>query len=294
MKILIKKIIILLFLTLFLLNIFRYNDVVTLSSLKALELWRVKLFPSLFIMFIINDLIINTEIFKFKNNNTLAFSLSLFSGTPTNAYIIKELYINNKISLNSANRLLLYIYFSNPLFLYNILSSMFNKTIVIKLIIIHYISNFIISLFVKKEITYNNKIDQINLKITKVLEQSIKKSINTLLMILGTVTFFMIISNLIVKLFSLNTYLEILIKGVLEITQSLNELAAISLNSKLKQLLALIIISFGGISIHMQVYSILSETKINYKSFLKGRIFQTLISILLLLVTFIIEYTIKA
>ena len=113
-------------------------------------------------------------------------------------------------------------------------------------------------------------------------------------MILGTVTFFMIISNLIVKLFSLNTYLEILIKGVLEITQSLNELAAISLNLKLKQLLALIIISFGGISIHMQVYSILSETKINYKSFLKGRIFQTLISILLLLVTFIIEYTIKA
>ena len=171
---------------------------------------------------------------------------------------------------------------------------MFNKTIVIKLIIIHYISNFIISLFVKKEITYNNKNDQINLKITKVLEQSIKKSINTLLMILGTVTFFMIISNLIVKLFSLNTYLEILIKGVLEITQSLNELAAISLNLKLKQLLVLIIISFGGISIHMQVYSILSETKINYKSFLKGRIFQTLISILLLLVTFIIEYTIKA
>lgn len=287
MKILIKKIIILLFLTLFLLNIFRYNDIVTLSSLKALELWRVRLFPSLFIMFIVNDLIINTDIFKIKNNNTLAFSLSLFSGTPTNAYIIKELYINNRISLNSANKLLLYTYFSNPLFLYNILSTIFNKTIVFKLILIHYISNIIISFFIKKETTYNNRNETANLKVTKILEQSIKKSINTLLMILGTVTFFMILSNLTVKLFSLNIYLEILLKGLLEITQSLNELAAITLNLELKQLLALTIISFGGISIHMQVYSILNETKINYKFFLKGRIYQTLISILLLLVSFI-------
>lgn len=287
MKILIKKIIILLFLTLFLLNIFRYNDIVTLSSLKALELWRVRLFPSLFIMFIVNDLIINTDIFKIKNNNTLAFSLSLFSGTPTNAYIIKELYINNRISLNSANNLLLYTYFSNPLFLYNILSTIFNKTIVFKIILIHYISNIIISFFIKKETTYNNRNETANLKVTKILEQSIKKSINTLLMILGTVTFFMILSNLTVKLFSLNIYLEILLKGLLEITQSLNELAAITLNLELKQLLALTIISFGGISIHMQVYSILNETKINYKFFLKGRIYQTLISILLLLVSFI-------
>lgn len=287
MKILIKKIIILLFLTLFLLNIFRYNDIVTLSSLKALELWRVRLFPSLFIMFIVNDLIINTEIIKFKNNNTLAFSLSLFSGTPTNAYIIKELYINNRISLNSANNLLLYTNFSNPLFLYNILSTIFNKTIVFKLILIHYISNIIISFFIKKETTYNNRNETANLKVTKILEQSIKKSINTLLMILGTVTFFMILSNLTIKLFSLNIYLEILLKGLLEITQSLNELAAITLNLELKQLLALTIISFGGISIHMQVYSILNETKINYKFFLKGRIYQTLISILLLLVSFI-------
>lgn len=287
MKILIKKIIILLFLTLFLLNIFRYNDIVTLSSLKALELWRVRLFPSLFIMFIVNDLIINTDIFKIKNNNTLAFSLSLFSGTPTNAYIIKELYINNRISLNSANKLLLYTYFSNPLFLYNILSTIFNKTIVFKIILIHYISNIIISFFIKKETTYNNGNETTNLKVTKILEQSIKKSINTLLMILGTVTFFMILSNLTIKLFSLNIYLEILLKGLLEITQSLNELAAITLNLELKQLLALTIISFGGISIHMQVYSILNETKINYKFFLKGRIYQTLISILLLLVSFI-------
>lgn len=289
MKILIKKIITLLFLTLFLLNIFRYNDVVTLSSLKALELWRVRLFPSLFIMFIINDLIINTEIFRFKNNSTLAFILSLFSGTPTNAYIIKELCINDKITLNSANKLLLYTYFSNPLFLYNILSTMFHKSIVLKLILIHYFSNIIICFFTKKEINYNNISEPADSKFTKILEQSIKKSINTLLMILGTVTFFMILSNLIVKLFDLNIYLDILLKGLLEITQSLNELSTISLNLKLKQLLALTIISFGGVSIHMQIYSILSETKINYKYFFKGRIYQTLISILLLLISFIIS-----
>ena len=295
MKIFIKRILILIFLTLFLINVFKYSDIVTTSSINAINLWIQKLFPSLFIMFIINDLIINTDsylyivkILKLKSNKSIAFLLSIFSGTPANAFIIKELLINQKINLDDANKLLMYTYFSNPLFLYNILILMFNESQVIKLIFIHYISNIFIYLIVKNKtndylcFTYNNY------NIFSLLEKSIKRSVNTLLMILGTITFFMILSNLLVKVFELDLYTEILIKGIFEITQSLNDLTNINVNNNLKQLLVLSIVSFGGISIHMQIFSIISNTKIEYKYFLKGRVFHVLISIILLLISFII------
>ena len=99
MKIFIKRILILIFLTLFLINVFKYSDIVTTSSINAINLWIQKLFPSLFIMFIINDLIINTDsylyivkILKLKSNKSIAFLLSIFSGTPANAFNFSNCY----------------------------------------------------------------------------------------------------------------------------------------------------------------------------------------------------------
>lgn len=292
MKIKIKKIIILVSLTLFLINIFKYNNIVTISTIKAIELWIKKIFPSLFIMFIINDLIINTnsylifvKLLKLKSNKSIAFILSIFSGSPANAFIIKELFEQKKISLNDANNLLMCSYFSNPLFLYNILNLMFPKVIVLKLICIHYLSNIIIYITTIKRISNKLEIKSTNYNIFLLLEKSIKKSINTLFMILGTITFFMIISNLLINMLHPNELSQIIIKGLFEITQSLNDLINYSSSTRLKEILALSIITFGGFSIHMQIFSIISNTKIKYIYFLKGRIIGLLISITLLIIT---------
>ena len=66
-------------------------------------------------------------------------------------------------------------------------------------------------------------------------------------------------------------------------TQGLN--ALINYNSSFKELLAILFISFGGLSIHTQVKCILDEENISYKYFLKGRIMQTLIALLLTILT---------
>ena len=50
---------------------------------------------------------------------------------------------------------------------------------------------------------------------------------------------------------------------------------------KLKEIIAITIISFGGLSIHSQVKNIISDTNIKYKYFLIGRIFHVLISVML-------------
>ncbi len=278
--------------------LFKYNYILQDSVNNAVMLWLNKVFPSLFIMFIINDIIISThildnignilspifnKIYNLDGSSLIAFILSIFSGTPSSAFILKEMIQNKSISLDDANKLISFTFFSNPLFLYNILSLTFNKFITIKIIIVHYVTNLIIGLFFRNKTNnitnnYNIKESKVNTNILILLPQAITKSFNTLLMILGTITFYMIITNLFLNVFSVNLLEEIIIKGLLEITQSLNTLSKLNILSIIKEIIALSLISFGGLSIHTQVLAIINETNIKYKNFLIGRILHALFS----------------
>ena len=97
-------------------------------------------------------------------------------------------------------------------------------------------------------------------------------------MILGTITFYMIISNYLLKIISLNIFGEVILRGILEITQSLNILTNLNILSIIKEIIALSIISFGGLSIHTQILNIISDTNIKYQNFFSGRILHVLLS----------------
>ena len=219
------------FFTIFTILLFININLVKQSAINSIFMWRDYVFPSLFIMFIIQDLLINYDastflhfifhnlfykLFGLSENGTLAFILSLLSGSPTNAYTINELYSKNLICKNEANQLLGFSYFANPLFSYTMLMLIFNnQTITIKIIISLYLSNLIYAFATKKEY-FTSKKDYIcnKLNFGKLLTNSIKKSINTLIMILGSITFFMILSSI------LNIYFNniVLINGIFEIT----------------------------------------------------------------------------
>ncbi|MBQ9834569.1 MAG: hypothetical protein IJO33_05190 [Bacilli bacterium] len=267
-----------------------YNQKITLIIKDSTILWFNKVFPSLFPMFILNDLLLSyhidyyiCKIFKKNGLKYYVFIMSLLSGSPSSAYIIKRLYDDKIIDKYNANKLLSFTYFSSPLFLITMLSFLFtNKTTIIKIILIHYLSNFIISFFYKIETN-----DKLSYKVTKDFgsnfANAINKAINTLLMILGILTFYIIISYIFIDIFNLNSITSSMIKGILEVTQGLTFLNELFINEKLKIILATLYINFGGLSIHSQIKSIISDTSINYKYFLKGRIFQTLISLILIL-----------
>lgn len=261
------------------------NKLINTSILSSINLWITKVFPSLFPMILINNILIDynfpyyiTKIFKKKGLKYYVMTLSLFSGSPSNAIIIKELFQNNTINETDANKLLTYTFFSNPIFLVTMLSLLFELKIVSKIIIISYISNFIISFFFK--------INPSNIKQSKNKKHSISNSINktmsTLIMILGTIVFYILFSTFIITLFKFNDINSLFIKGFLELTQGLNELQIININLFLKQLIALIFISFGGLSIHAQIKSILSDTNLYYKYFLYGRLLSIIISVIIL------------
>ncbi len=69
-------------------------------------------------------------------------------------------------------------------------------------------------------------------------------------------------------------------------TQGLKYISLEAIPLKLKCTLSTMIISFGGLSVHMQIISILSDTKIKYFPFLTARILHALISSLLVFFTF--------
>lgn len=282
----------------FLILVFLNIDIVVLSTIEASTIWLKKVFPTLFIMFIIQDFLINynfdyylnrlfgflfKKIFHFNSGESTAFILSLIGGAPSNAFIITNMLSSNNLSIESANKLLYFTFFNNPLFLYSMLMLIFNNSyLTIKLILINYLTNFIIAFLFRKKANKEIIVKNVQGKnFGLILVNSIKKSINTTIMILGSITFFMVLSNILNNYID-NKYLALFIKMFLEVTQGLDFLSSLNFNSIIKEILTLITISFGGLSIHSQIYSLICDTKLKYSNFLKGRIFAIFISIILL------------
>ena len=178
--------------------------------------------------------------------------------------------------------LLIFVFDFLSVFLVNLkkLKKNIKKTISVVMIFIIIISNFITGLIFRNNkctIINNTNYNSKNINISNI----IKDTIDTLLMILGTLIFYNIIINLIPIS---NPIIKNIFNGTVEITTSLSSLKYIDISINIKILLSIIYLSFNGLSIHTQIKSILPDT--NYNLFIKSRILCIFISILLC--TFII------
>ena len=194
-----------------------------------------------------------------------------------NSKIANDLLNTNMVEKNEANKLIYVCYFSNPLFLYNMLSLIFNnQTIVIKLIISHYISNIITLFLIRNKYIpkTSNKFTSKRSSLNKILPKTCQKAMNNMIIVLGILSFYILVTSYLPS--------NSLIKGLFEITTGLNSLM---LNqSEYKEILTIIIINFGGLSIFTQIKSILEDTNLNFYNYFKGRLYQIVISIILLIV----------
>ena len=208
--------------------------------------------------------------------------MSLFSGTPTNGYIVTNLVKEKNLNSKDASIILSYSFFLNPLFLYNMINSILNDSnITIKIILITYLTNFIIAIFYRKynyqNINIQNNINKKNL--SNVLTDSINHAFSTLTNILGTMIFYFIICEGI-NFFIENTNINCFINGFLEVTGGLSKLKDLNISFSLKKIVTIIFISFGGLSIHSQIKSIINDANISYKPFLKARFIHAILATL--------------
>ena len=286
-----------------------YNRYVIESVKISFDIWKNNIFPSLFPFLIIGNIMINIRLpkfigeilnplfynlFKINKNGAFVIILSMLSGFPSSAKYIKDLLIKNVINEKEATKLLMFTHFSNPLFILGALSLSFlnNNKIGIYILICHYLVNFFIGLIFrnynssKKDISkislkkfiinLNNEIN--NTKLGYVISNAIKESINTLILILGSISTFLILTTLLNNIIVIPNNFKPLLNGFFEMTQGLKQLSILDINLNYKALISIAILSFGGFSVHMQIITIISDTKIKYFPYLISRLIHSFIS----------------
>lgn len=264
----------------------------------ALNIWVNNLIPTLFPFFIISDILINYNftlyipkflrnflkyLFNITDNMITILVLSIISGFPSNARNTRTLYDNGVIGLEEANHILIFSHFANPLFILTTVAIFFfnDKNIGIVLLISHYLSNFLLGILFRKYFNYNNDnfiTDNNSNVFGNIFIGAIKRSIDTILLICGIITIFMILSSVITNCFDFNVYNSMIIKGLLEITIGIEAIGKLEISIIYKAVIASCFLAFGGFSVHMQVMSQIANTEIKYRFFFVGRLYQMILS----------------
>ena len=283
----------------FLYEILTNGTIINNTIINSSKLWFYNIIPSILPMYILIDLLINydlikylnmftkpiSKLFKINKDESIVFLLSCLTGFPSNSKYINTMLENNSLSLNNANHLLMFTHFSNPLFIINIIGLNFlhNKTIGIIILVSHYLGNIIIGLinrnnnleesFTKENIFKNKKSSFIT-----TLTNSIYSTIKILFLLYGIITTFMIINEIININLNIQPILKSIISGILEITNGIYSISLLNISTIYKASIITFFLSFGGISIHMQVFGILNKYKLNYLNYLKTRIIHGIIS----------------
>ena len=294
-----KNIIIIICSLFFLVNLIIYRNLVFDTVGFSLNIWITSLLPALFPFFIVSDILINYDVIKYfpkvirnsikylfnvSDNGLVIILLSMLSGFPSNARNIKNMYLDKKITKEEGEHLLYFTHFSNPMFILGTIPLILNSNKISKYILIsHYLANIILGICLRNynrvndSNTSNYKEDKHNFGL--VLTTSIRKSLDSVLGILGTLTVFLIISTLLINFFNLDNTSSLLIKSILELTSGLKELGSYNLLDKHLLIISSCILSFGGLSVHMQVINELVDTDISYKNYFIGRILQVVLSL---------------
>lgn len=256
-------------------------------------------------------------LFNVPGESFIAIILGIISGYPVGAKIVCDLKKEKKISKIEAERLISFTNNSGPLFILGTVGiALFGtKKIGIILLIAHIISSLIVGYifrFWKKNtpdfsnytLSYHYKnLEENHLiklsNIGEILGDAIKKSIFTLLNIGGFIVLFSVIisildnSGLINTLSNLFSFLGInsqilnsFLFGFIELTNG------VSLTSKyfytfptISILTTSFILGFGGLSVLLQVYSIIAKENISIKPYFYGKLLQGIISVF---ITFIL------
>lgn len=303
-----KKTLPLIFLIFVLISMLMNADKVIDAVSFSFEICTKNLFPSLLPFLILSSVLSNygfvelvsealkpvmIKVFHLNSNCAYVLVLSMLSGTPSNSKYIKELLDNKKINYKEANQILLFSHFTNPLFIIGTIGSIFleSKTYGIIILISHYLANFIIGFFLRpKDKPKYIKSDFkkiLNIKpkgFIESLKTGINDAINTLLIIFGTITNCLVFSNIISSYFNINP----IFNGFLEVTSGLRYISISNIKIIYKIIFSCFFISFGGISIHAQVLSILDNKKIRYLPYLEARLLQGLISSLIVYFIYIV------
>lgn len=247
-------------------------------------------------------------LFNINGKGAFCFIMGLISGYPIGAKIACNFRENNICSKEECERLLSFTNNSGPLFIVGTVGiSMFgNSTIGLLLLITHVLASITVGIIFRfwkyNSITYKTDMST-NSNLTKntnvtfsnlgeVLGKSITNSISTILMIGGFVVIFSsiisilkssgILNTLTISLTPLFNFLHIdtsfisgMLTGFLEITNGINYISNIHIKEiSTNIIITAFVLGFGGISVLLQIWSIISKSDLSIKPYFYGKLLQ--------------------
>lgn len=246
-------------------------------------------------------------VFKVPGEGAYAFLMGLISGYPVGAKIVCHLREKGLCTKDEGERMLAFTNNSGPLFIVGTVGiSLFNnQTVGIILLITHILACITVGIlfgFMKKEDKV--KWDRYNVNTRQkddktlggILGESIKNAISTVLMIGG----FVVIFSIIISILNNSHVLEIISKiispiitsiginaefvkpvlaGLIELTNGVKLVSEASIvNYNLSIILSAFLLGFGGVSILLQVSSIVAKTDLSMKKYVFGKLLQGIIA----------------
>ena len=272
------------------------------AAKNGLILWATAVVPSLFPFFVATEMLSYTNvvsylgkwltpimkpIFGVPGEAAFAFIMGLISGYPVNQQII---------TYEEAERLLAFTNNSGPLFIIGTVGiTLFgNTSIGILLFVTHVLAcisvGIALNIFTKhqrkstslstnikntKPSNYNSSISFSSLG--EILGNSIKNATSTIFLIGGFVVIFSVIISILnhSHILPSNKLLEASISGIVELTNGVSLVSNIHFKSiSINIILCAFLLGFGGISVLLQVVSIVSKNKISIKKYIYGKLLQ--------------------
>jgi len=287
------------------------------ATKSGLNLWYTIIVPSLLPFLILSNLISTSALpylfsklfsplmkflFRLPGVSSIAIFLGMTGGYPIGAKTTVDLLKNNVISSNDANHMITFVNNSGPLFILGAIGIGLYKNPLIGLLLLlsHYISalftGFIFRFSKKDTKNKTTTFTPIHFEVIKLsklsgaLTETIKNSVQIIFVIGGFIIIFSIIFAILEKTGILLVFSKFLLpnvtqqtayailSGILEVTDGVNKIAALSIPLFQKLIITSILVSFAGFSIHLQTLSVLSNTKIHFFKYLLGKIIQSVFS----------------
>lgn len=286
----------------------------SISSVQSsLNLFLNAIFPSLFPFLIVCELLsytfvfsflttkfgrIMTSVFNVSSIGAYPFVLGLFSGYPVGARIVSNLRQENKISKLDGEKLLVFTNNAGPIFIFGTIGiGMYDSAIVgFLLYFVHVISSIITGIIFGR--LYKNMYRDVDSTIYmdfstlgKILSNSIRKAFYTLSTVCGFVILFSLVISMIkvsgILNFINNVWIQNFILGLIEITSGINLFSSMSsTNLLLKLLFTSFLLGTGGISVLLQVWSVIADSDLSIKPYFIAKILNGVLSSIILYVVY--------
>ena len=245
-------------------------------------------------------------LFNVPGIGAYALFMGIVSGYPVGAKIVTNFRNNNLCTKEEAERLITFTNNSGPLFILGTvgISLFYDSSIGILLLFTHILACLsvgIIFRFWKSKTRYSRNIDVLSNNLTfnslgEVISKSILSAIKSIVLIGGFVVLFGIIISilrntqilnflviLITPLFNLvhikTDFIIPIITGIIELTNGITMISSVaSKNLGVNVIIAAFLLGFGGISITLQVLSIISKSDISIKPYMLGKLLHGILA----------------